>query len=396
MPCSPAPPRPRNAACRRALLLAIAAIATACSSTPVPTEGGAGGGASTALSEALALVPSDAAYLTVTDWAAVKAADGHADVTSTSSSAERHQAYVDIYAREATASRFASDTVAFELGSTVGSPPPEGPSDQAREWGFDALDLRWDASVFEPGASQGVLLLRLRQGIDLGALASRFDQRGFASEQVAGITVRDEAGGLYPSSRPAVSPAMSNTAFLPDGQTLAMSTSLAELKVYLAAMSTGAPEAMTSAAGQLDHPWASAILAGAPACGYFDPPAGWSLDQAFSDSLEAEITAAGPLSAFQAVAIGYARGRTPASRITFIYGAASDASHDLDGRRRLAEGADRLAADHQPYAGSVFTVTGAEVADRAIDLDVAPANDQPIALFEAFASRDLVPAVCRA
>lgn len=385
---------PAGPAARAAILLLAIAVPMACSSPGPATSDDTPTGPSTALSEALAFVPADTSYFALTDWLSVKSATGHRSVTSAASNAERHTTYTDIYADQATASRFASDTITFDLGSTIGSPPPAGPSNQARTWGFDALDLRWDASVFEPGAQAGVMILRLRQGFDFEALKARFDQRGFRNEQIAGLTVRDLGGSAPGANAVAVETAMSNTAFLSDDKTIAISNSLAELTAYLQALKSHASADVTLAAAQLDNPWAVALLAGQPACGYFDPPAGYTLDQSFAASLNRQIKGVGPLMPFQVVAIGYHGTPTLSGHITFIYGQVADAVHDLVGREDLAKQGFRL-ADRQTYASTVFSVTGARTSDRALDLDVAPVGGKPIQLFEAFAGRDLVPAICQ-
>jgi hypothetical protein len=239
-----------------------------------------------------------------------------------------------------------------------------------------------------------VLLLRLRQGIDMNAIQSRFDQKGFKREDVAGVTVRT-LGGPLANTPGGASPAMSNTALLRDGRTLAISESLDALTSYLRGQGSSVPPEIAAAARQLGSPSASAIIGGTHACGYFDPPAGWQLDVAYEAQVNGEIASVGSLSPFQAVAMGYSRQQSPVGRLSFIYANAADAQHDLNGRQVLAQQARRLAENHETYATTMFAVNGATLDGSALNIDLTPVDNQPIKLFQAFGSRDLVPAVCQ-
>jgi hypothetical protein len=374
-----------------ALLLGATALAACSSSTPAVESGGG------ALSDALKLAPSDTGYLSVTDWLQVKASAGHGNVTSQSSQIDRSQTYKDVLAHEAEVSQFVADTSAPDQNvSTLpgASAPPTQLSPQAQTWGFDAMDLDWDATVVADSGSNPVLLLHLRPGIDMNAIQSKFDQKGYKHKDVAGVTVRT-LGGPLGNNASGTSPAMSNTAFLRDGRTLAISESLDALETYLRGLGSSAPPEIVAAAGQLGSPWASAIIGGTHACGYFDPPAGWQLDASYQTAVDGEIASVGSLSPFEAVAIGYNRQTTPIGRLSFIYANADDAKNDLDGRLALAQQARRLAQDHSTYATTIFTVGGSSVDGTALNLDLTPVLNQPIKLFQAFGSRDLVPAVCQ-
>jgi hypothetical protein len=128
---------------------------------------------SSALAELLAYAPNNLAYLEFTDWAALRQSSGHPDVASPSAADERLQTYSDIVKLDAFASNFATDTAAFDTGGS-------GPSAQAQEWGFDALDLALDATMLpDTVESDEVLVLKLRPGFDLGPIIARFDERGF-------------------------------------------------------------------------------------------------------------------------------------------------------------------------------------------------------------------------
>jgi hypothetical protein len=382
----------RGAVSTTALLLAAAALA-ACSSNSGPAVESGGG----ALSQALKLTPSDTGYLSVTDWQQVKASAGHGNVTSQSSQIDRSKTYKDVLAHEAEVSQFVADTSAPDQNvSTLpgASAPPTQLSPQAQTWGFDAMDLDWDATVVSGTDSNPVQLLHLRPGVDMNAIQSKFDQKSYKHKQVAGVTVRTLGGAL--GQNPAgTSPAMSNTAFLRDGQTLAISQSLDSLETYLHGLGSAPPTEIVSVAGQLGSPWASAIIGGTHACGYFDPPAGWQLDASYQSVVDGEIASVGDLSPFEAVGIGYSRQNTPIGRLSFIFANATDAQKDLNGRLALAQQARRLAQNHETYASTLFSVSDSSVDGTALNLDLTPVLNQPIKLFQAFGSRDLVPAVCQ-
>jgi hypothetical protein len=372
--------------------LALAAALAACSSNSAPAVESGGG----ALSQALKLAPSDTGYLAVTDWEQVKASTGHGSVTSQSAQIDRSKTYRDVLANEAEVSQFVADTSAPDQNVSTLPSASTGPnqlSPQAQTWGFDAMDLDWDATVVADSSSNPILLLHLRPGVDMGAIQSKFDQQKYKSKQIAGVTVRT-LGGPLGSAPAGTSAAMSNTAFLRDGRTLAISESLDSLETYLRGLGTNVPPEIAAAAGQLGSPWAGAIIGGSHACGYFDPPAGWQLDASYQSVVNGEIASVGNLSPFEAVAMGYSRQDNPIGRLSFIYANPDDAKNDLNGRLALAQQARRLAQNHETYATTVFTVGGSSVDGNALNFDLTPVQNQPIKLFQAFGSRDLVPAVC--
>jgi hypothetical protein len=334
--------------------------------------------------EALAYAPpADTILFSFTDWAAMKAAHGAADVTSASPSDRRQALLRELVAQEAPRG-------AYGLNKVPG---------QADTWGWDTTDLAWEAEI-DSGSGLPAFVLRLRDDLDLAPLQARFDARGFSRETYAGATVRshpfDGSDWLRGSD-----PSIVNTAILPDGHTLVISGSLDAVHAALDAAAGRQPwEVAGSSAGQalqaLGSPWAATVAPGLDAClRVFVPPfPALHLGSPLPDPNAALLAATGPLSPYWALAMGYARGPsgTVDGRVVFVYASPTAAAADLEGRRLATEGVS--ARTGTPFAEGLFTLTDASVQGHDLVLDVAPVGDRPGRLRQMLDTRDMLFATC--
>jgi hypothetical protein len=323
-----------------------------------------------------------------TDWAAMKAAHGLADVTSTTPIDERVAAMLNLTRSEA-------PFAAFGLSHLRG---------HADAWGWDSSDLDWEAST--QGHAPSVSVLHFRDGFDLAPVAAQFDARDFSSSDYGDAVIRShdlKTGSAWIGT---TNFGILNTAFLDDGRTLVLSSSLDALKAALDArlVMTYRAEPAAVVAGALGEPLSAGIEIGPDACRAYDPR-GLPGDDHANDALLTEV---GPLRAWEAMGIGTYRGAdgsagagsgsanadVPASgRIAFAYDNQDAATADLEGRLRLGREGISLVAG-KPYHDAVFTLTGGSVGSDVLAIDVAPVGDSPTRLRSALFARDLLLAAC--
>jgi len=304
--------------------------------------------------QALEYLPIGARVFEFTDWVSVKASLGVPELTSAAPDDER-------------------ETFARSLSAVGASDTPFTFIDQRgfvfktllTTWGFDNLDLDWEASIHD---SSGIAYaLRLRDGFDLAPVLARLDERGFATSVIEGVTVRTHemanedwvfAGDF----------AFLNVALMPDGRTLVVSRLPEALELVLARrgqlLGPDAPPVVLDAVAALEHP--SGAFLGFVLDALCDP-AGPNA-QPIVQELLADV---GPLHAYTLVAVGYRADLDPAGRIVFGYVDPADATADVDGRRRLATEGLSLQFG-EPIRNRLFSVVDAIVEEGSLILRVGP------------------------
>jgi hypothetical protein len=250
-----------------------AAIA-APSSTP-PTASGS-------LGEALALVGPIPQEINFTDWAAIRASVGAADLTGASSFEDK-------------AGAIRNDVTLAGFGLTE-------LETHATDWGFDVFDLEWEAAVWTPRAPL-IWVLRMRPGFDLASLTAKLDEYGFATEQLPhGVLRTGTMDRLLQGERPLRNISFLNTGLLDDGRTLVLSSQGGERGDAVRALLTSglqpvADPSVLSVGQLLDAPLAASFSIGLD-CRVV-------VDQAFVGApadvraaVDEQLVEAGPLSAY--------------------------------------------------------------------------------------------------
>ena len=107
-------------------------------------------------------------------------------------------------------------------------------------WGWDSLDLDWEATITTGGPA--VHVLRFRDDFDLGPVTARFDERGFSREVIEGRAILrshelDPSAGWLGTTELAIL----HTAFLRDGRTLVLSSDDDAVRAYVSARATAIP-----------------------------------------------------------------------------------------------------------------------------------------------------------
>jgi hypothetical protein len=334
--------------------------------SPIVLSSGAAGtpdGTDSALAQALAHAPADVTSIDVIDWAALKAQLAGDELSSSSPDAAR-----------------------AEFMAAAGRVAPVGLSpiaprfrEHAREWGFDPTELDWEATFSsgperEPGVVP-LVALRFREGFDLRALESRFDERGFAREELEGATIWISDPGANEAWAETTAIHLQRTAFLPDGRTLLLAgghddgAALAALKRALTgprADTVGGP--LPSLAGAVVPYPAVTIRLSAAACQEpLDPPVA-------------------------GVAVAFRPDPAPRGRIAYLFDGA-DTQRGLDARRQmLATGT--IAATATPYVDA-FEVGFSSTSGGVAVLDVEPTDGTAAPLFSLVVRGDPLVSSCR-
>jgi len=356
------------------LLVSLAAALPAAAASPAPSAPADAG--SDPLAEAVTFAPLGTSSILFTDWAAMKAAHGMEAVTSQTPLDERLDAMLALTKDEAPFAGYGIDRF----------------QEHADAWGWDTTDLLWEASYSLDGPP--VSVLRFREDFDWAPVVQHFDDRGFTVEMTADATIRSHEMDVTSDWIRSSDFGILNTAFLDDGRTLILSSSVDGVKAALEA-----PHVMTFraspaavAAARLEAPFSAGIELGPDSCRAYDPRIQGAGDAGDNTDLLAQ---AGPLGAWEAMAIGTDRDAAgePVGRMVFAYADPGQALADLAGRMLLADQGISLRTE-QPYATSVFQLTNATADDAEVILDVVPAEGASRRLQQALFARDLLFATC--
>jgi hypothetical protein len=384
---SPSPPPAGTA-------LPIPSPAASPTALPSPTAGVTVSGP---LGEALAHAGPIPELISFTDWAAIKASAGAPGLTGESPLEDKLRAIRN----EASFGGFGLREIRTH----------------ALDWGFDVMDLDWEAQVSGPGV---FWVLRLREGFDLARLTDKLDAYGFATEQLPHGTLRvGTVANFTQGGRQLGNVAFLRTGVLDDGRTLVLSSfgDPARGDPVRQILTDGprpvADLSAQSVAGLLDGPSVASILVGWD-CRQLVAQGFGSVNPEVRAKIDRQLAAAGPLTAYNALAIGYDRDPDLHGRVVIGYPEEGQAQADLEGRRFLAEtgisAATRSSTVPLHYSERMFTLERASVAERAIILDLVPVAEQvptpsgsgslrptesfPRRLAEMVLSRDLLFAAC--
>lgn len=325
-----------------------------------------------ALAEAVGRMPAGTTDMGFTDWSRIRASLGAEDVTGASPLDAKLAVLMTTNQQEAAGSAFGAAYLRSHHDT----------------WGWDTLDLEWEAMYVGDGPP--VTVVRLREGTDVAAIAARYDERGFSTDAIDGATLRSHE--LDPSADWIRSGelAVTNTAFLDDGRTLAFSSGRDELE---AALTTSGGALIPGAGGVIDalgEPSAAWLVLG-PGCPAFTP---LPIDPFDPDASMAPLPSGPPLHPWTALGIAYERPDwQPIGRIAMGFLDPTHAQADLEPRSALArEGISQRVG--RPYAEALFTLDRSEVVGDTLTLHVRPADDRPRHLFGMLQARDMVFAGC--
>lgn len=333
------------------------AAASTSAPTPIPTE---------PLAVVAALVGDDTATVSFSDWNRLR---GGAPVPAATDPADRLALILSLQGR-APASGFA---MAQFRGHRAA-------------WGWDTLDLAWEATLQADGPP--VFVLGLVPGFDLAPLIAHFRDRVFSEVRRGPARVFSRPLDVAAPWVKTTELAIHNTAIFGDARLMVLSSSPEELDRALArltgAMTPAAPRATAFAAavaglGDVD---AAIVLLRGEMCASFAPAADPAL-----------AAVAATLHPWAALAAGWRTGDAAAvGRFAFVYDDPATASADLAGRARLAR--EGSTGDGRPLADLVFRLVDARADGALILLDVEPAGGQPVRIVQAYRGSELPFAAC--
>lgn len=355
------------------LLLPVGAAADAASPAASSPSSPATGPRSN-VRELVTFIPPSAATVGFTDWGRIRDSQGASGVTGDSPMADKLRVAMSTSRDEA-------------IGSGFGLAHLQTLHDL---WGFDSMDLDWEATIQGTGSAP-VFLLRFRDGFDLGTVSTRFDARSFTTEPVAGGTIRTHAMELADWLTGAEF-AVLNTGFLDDGRTLVLSRDEAQVLDILANHGSYPDSPPTDAtAATLDGASAVVLLQGLGTCVAFTPlpiEPGAPLPSTLPTSVPAG------LHPYAVLGIGYdRRDWHPEGRLSFGYLDAATAVADQEPRTAAARDGLSIRV-RAPYADSVFQVQDSRVDGASLVLDAMPDHGLPARLFQMVWARDMTFAGC--
>lgn len=318
-------------------------------------------------------MPAGTTDMGFTDWDRIRASVGAKDVTGASPLDDKMAVVMATAQQEAGAAGF-------------GTPYLRRHRDA---WGWDTMDVQWEALYSVDGPP--VALVRLREGVDVDAIAARYDAYGFSTEQVGDATVRSH--DLDPSAEwmGTTELGVVNTAFLEDGRTLMFSSGRDSLEAALVPRRGGRP--LPGADGVVDalEDPSAAWLVLRPSCPAFTP---LPFDPLDPDPSLAPLPSGEPLHPWTALGVAYERPDwRPIGRIAMGFLAPTHAEADLEPRAALARDGTSVRL-HEPYADTLFMLDDARVEDTTLILEVSPLDDMPRRLFQLLQARDMTFAGC--
>lgn len=398
----------------RSMLLALAVGLAACAAEiPDPSsssiESGAapsaspsgppsvseGPGPDSPLAEALQFVTANIVTVEFVDWAGIKEQKGFGDLTGAATQVER-DAFREAMLAPAVAGQPRRET---EYLSALTYHPSF--TTLVDEWGFDALDLEWEASLSGIGEPLVfVHVLKLRDTFDFATLQTRFEQRGYAHDTRGQATIWTHGISQDPWLIILGQLPMANVAVLESDHVLVIgSLDLQRGRDGLAAVldahagpgvAASVRASLDAAARGLDHPINAYLAVGSYLCTRLDP----ANNPQAPPAAVAEIAAAAPLHLYAAFGLGYSRAHEPIGRFVFAYDSAADAEADLAGRESLATTGTLLGRQSGRTAAEFFTVDSTRVDGSVMSLEVTPRENLPQLLFHLVIDYALTFAAC--
>ncbi|MDQ3248467.1 MAG: hypothetical protein M3Q45_04585 [Chloroflexota bacterium] len=340
------------------------------------------------LGQALTVAPVDARAIYFTDWALLKAYKGVPNLNSESPIDARMAFMLTLNEDQATPSVYGARAfLRF-----------------AEEWGWDSTDLRWEVTIESAGPP--VHILKLRDDFDLAPVLSKFSEREFHQQTLAGTTIYTHEMALTEDWFTVGELSIANTAVISAARLLIFSSSpdalQATLDVYAGqAKSLGDDADVQTTAAALGDVAGAIITPGIDTCRglSFDAIAQTLLrdDPASEENLaelKQKLLGGSTLHPYTGFALGYRYADDrPVGLIVMHFPNAEDAQADLAVRRTAAETGISVVTG-QPLSESVFTLDDARVTGNALVLQLRPQNDQPTRLFQMFFTRDMAFAGC--
>lgn len=361
---------------RITMMIMLAVLLSACgaSQSAKPTS---------ELEQAARFAPANFTYLQFTNWALIKKYKG-VDLSSASDEQAKMDFMLALTNDQSPAAGFALDR--FPTHATA--------------WGWDTLDLVWEATVeHEQGL---VYVLRFRDDFDFAPIIKHFEERGFERTEHQGSPMYTHVMDLKQDWTRTTEFAILNTAVLQNEHILVLSSKPDSLKaildVYRDPTTAAASRADVKATiEQLGETAAAMLSAETGICQKLSARALATADPRMAErmaQIRDQFSNDEPLHAYTIFGVNYRYENTkPVGRFVMQYANAADATADLAARRMAAQEGNSLVT-RQPYSQSVFMLESATVQNSAIVLKVNPVDDQPSRLFRGVVQLDLPFAGC--
>jgi hypothetical protein len=341
-----------------------------------------------ALFEILEYSPANTSAIEFTDWLAVKDRLGLSGLDS-SAGEEARMSFLQGLRNEAPASMYDSR---FFL-------------DHAASWGWDSLDLAWEARLNLDGSAP-VYVLRFQNSDPIDRLRSILESREFESGSYAGVPIYTHELDLTADWIRTAEFSILNVAILEPQPALVLSSSPDALRAVLASVTRETTLAVNndarSAVQTLGHADTGIVVLGADACLSFEVNP--LLNMLGEDDVSAEaaqeelerVMPVRPQSLYTALALGLTRDSAqagePVWKVVMHHPTEELAQIDLPQRRIIAE--QGMSAVREMPNQDLFTVQDAQVQGQDAVLWLASVTGNASLLIQMFYMRDLAFLAC--
>jgi hypothetical protein len=258
--------------------------------------------------------------------------------------------------------------------------------DHRSTWGWNELDLDWEADVI-PTEGSPFNVLGFNDDYDLSDLTSKLEEQGFESSEIEGgeFYEIDDPLSLFDEA-PTTDMKIARVAVLSDENVAIVGAEQESVEIHAEEEGSLAGSDTTASIVDRFGDYASVALAPGDTCAR--PPLGPRATPQIAEQLE-DLRG----NAYETLALGYRiedEGETTGT-IAMHYADASEAEEDLELRTGVLEEENSLVSA-QPYS-ELLEVTGSEVDDSDLVIEVS-ATDGRLQLFEMFLQQDLSFALC--
>lgn len=345
-----------------------------------------GGSPQSGLGAAFAVAPQGTSDLEFVDWDARKLAFGVSGPSSSMTAADRAAFFQRLLHAGVT------------QGTEIGVPDKE----QFATWGFDAIDLAWEAHALPSNKGAPVVVLAFDEGgFDVSSLPERFESCGYQRTGSGDATVYttgiDNACLVSPIGLPTLPTGATSAAVVPDRNLLLLSFGPSEIASEQDLLAKGGPTLADDANARelvdaLSGGDTASLFFGRATCSDLATSSLRRPTPANVRKLQRVRTEFGGRP-YLAIGASQQLAPTPGDgTVAFLYPSDADAAADLPVRSR-ADTAPSLVAS-KTYGEFAFRVDAAKADGTLLRLDVSEPNGATSGVLDVFDKGDMTFALC--
>ena len=339
----------------------------------------------THLEEALAFAPEDSKRIWFTDWYLLKQYEGGEELTSQSALDDQFAFIANVTQEQAAFTNYGLENAITDKNQT---------------WGWNILDLRWEATIEIEGSS-GAFVFQFPADFDFAPVIALYELREFETslyeERIIYSHEPDPQLDWFRASQFAVA----NTVIIEEQNVMIQALELEALEKVLDAFINKSEDSYVEAEIAATMIEQMGEVAGA----FIEPNIcdhqnlSWNLLARPGSNLSAtELTdlqeARDQLHPYEGIGIGYRYSEgDPVGIIVMPFADAADASADLELREGIIEEGNSLVS-RQPFAETVFAINETFVENRSLIFQVEPTDKLAKRLLQSTIANDMLFALC--